>query len=163
MRILVFFAFGASLVLGVAACDDDDLLDPDEEFEASLTVGAEVPPVGTVTSASGSAEFDFDDDDDEMSYSITVSDITGVTAAHIHGPASTTQPAGVLVTLFIGPAGGTGDVDGQLVSDSFTETDEPNEVSMDSLLTLMRNGNAYVNVHTVVNPAGEIRGQISED
>lgn len=30
----------------------------------------------------------------------------------------------------------------------------------DSLLVLMRNGHAYVNVHTVAQPAGEIRGQV---
>jgi len=31
---------------------------------------------------------------------------------------------------------------------------------MDSLAVLLRNGNAYVNVHTAANPNGEIRGQI---
>jgi len=33
-------------------------------------------------------------------------------------------------------------------------------VGYDSLLVLMRNGMAYVNVHTAANPAGEIRGQL---
>jgi hypothetical protein len=31
---------------------------------------------------------------------------------------------------------------------------------MDSLLVLLRNGNAYINIHTAANPDGEIRGQI---
>jgi hypothetical protein len=31
---------------------------------------------------------------------------------------------------------------------------------MDSLLTLMRRGRTYVNVHTEANPNGEIRAQI---
>jgi hypothetical protein len=31
---------------------------------------------------------------------------------------------------------------------------------MDSLLSLMRRGRTYVTVHTVTNPAGEIRAQI---
>ncbi len=34
-------------------------------------------------------------------------------------------------------------------------------ISFDDLLSAMRNGNAYVNVHTKVYPAGEIRGQVS--
>ena len=151
----------AALVLGLAACDDDDPTGPDEEFIAEMTVAAEVPPVQVVTNASGTTRFDLDDD--EMSYTIDVANITGVLAAHIHGPAGTGQPAGVLVTLFSGPQGGTGLVNGQLVSDSFTETDNPTVVSMDSLLVLMRNGQAYVNVHTVANPPGEIRGQIRSE
>jgi len=33
-------------------------------------------------------------------------------------------------------------------------------VKYDSLLVLLRNGQAYVNVHTTANPGGEIRGQL---
>ena len=33
---------------------------------------------------------------------------------------------------------------------------------MDSLVVLMRNGMAYLNVHTTAFPGGEIRGQIVE-
>jgi hypothetical protein len=33
-------------------------------------------------------------------------------------------------------------------------------VSLDSLRVLFNNGNAYVNVHTSVNPGGEIRDQV---
>lgn len=150
----------AAMLLGIAACDDDPF-ESDEEFLANLTVAAEVPPVQVVTGASGSARFEFDED--EMTYAIDVENITGVTAAHIHGPASTTQPAGVLVTLFAGPPGGTGAVNGRLETGSFTETDQPSVVSMDSLLVLMRNGQSYINVHTVANPPGEIRGQIQTD
>mgnify|MGYP006149350299 CR=1 FL=1 len=36
-------------------------------------------------------------------------------------------------------------------------------VSYDSMLSLIRNGNAYVNIHTVARPAGEVRGQIVRD
>ena len=151
----------AAFVLGLAACDDPT--ETDEEFIAEMTIAAEVPPVQVVTSASGTARFEFDEDDDEMSYTIDVANVTGVRAAHIHGPASTSEPAGILVTLFSGPQAGTGTVNGRLESGTFSETDNPTVVSMDSLLVLMRNGQSYVNVHTVANPAGEIRGQIQTD
>jgi hypothetical protein len=32
-------------------------------------------------------------------------------------------------------------------------------VTLDSLMVLIRTGNAYVNVHSTTYPAGEIRGQ----
>lgn len=151
----------AAVLLALVACNDDDPIGPDEEFSATLTVGAEVPPVAVMTNASGSADFEFDDG--EMSYTIDVANITGVTASHIHGPAAAGAPAGVLVTLFVGPQGGTGVVNGRLETGSFTQTDVPATVSMDSLRVLMRAGLTYVNVHTVANPPGEIRGQIQED
>lgn len=147
-----------TLVLGIAACDydDDDPTGTDETFAATLG------PEGSVqTSATGTATFELDGG--IVSYVITVSDITDVTAAHIHGPAAASANAGVIVPLFAAPSGGTGDVEGQLVASTFTAADiTASGVSMDSLLVLMRNGQSYVNVHTAVNPGGEIRGQITE-
>ena len=35
------------------------------------------------------------------------------------------------------------------------------KISFDSLVVLMGNGMAYVNVHTNANPGGDIRGQIA--
>jgi hypothetical protein len=152
----------AALVVGMAAaCDDeDDLTDPDAEFSASLTGAAEVPPVDT--DATGSATFDLNDA--VMSFTVDVSNITGVTASHIHGPAAAGANAGVIVPLFAGPEGGTGAISGELASGTFTAADiTATGVSMDSLLVLMGNGNAYVNVHTVEHSPGEIRGQIVVD
>jgi hypothetical protein len=84
---------------------------------------------------------------------MSVSDITGVTAAHIHGPATVTQNAGVLVPLTTPTA--------PTVTGSFTGADiTASGVSADSLLVLLRAGLTYVNVHTSANPPGEIRGQL---
>jgi hypothetical protein len=33
---------------------------------------------------------------------------------------------------------------------------------LNSLLVLMRSGNAYVNIHTSAYPSGELRGQIAK-
>lgn len=101
-------------------------------------------------------------EDGVVAYSIDVADITAVTAAHIHDPAGANATAGIIVPLFAGPEGGTGEVNGELVASTFTAANITNDaVSMDSLLVLMRNGQSYVNVHTTANPAGEIRGQVT--
>jgi hypothetical protein len=36
-------------------------------------------------------------------------------------------------------------------------------IDANTLISHLNSGQAYVNVHTVTNPGGEIRGQISED
>lgn len=140
-----------ALVGGFVACDDDPTGDDTEEFAATLTGS---------TGASGSAAFVLEDG--VVSYTIDVASITDVSAAHIHGPAGAGEGAGVIVPLYAAPSGGTGAVDGRLVTATFTAGDiTAAAVSMDSLLVLMRNGQSYVNVHTAANPGGEIRGQIT--
>ncbi len=157
MRSFVRAGIVLCVVLGTVACDDDE--EPDERFIANMTGAAERPdPVDT--DASGTARFERDGG--VVSYTLDVEDITGVVAAHIHGPADSNTPAGVIVTLFTGPAGGTSTVNGRLEEGSFSET-EVATISMDSLLVLMREGQSYVNVHTTEHLPGEIRGQIQED
>ena len=91
-----------------------------------------------------------------ITYSVLVSLLSGpATAAHIHGPADEGNSADAIVSLAITSSAQSGTV----VSGSFTATANSN-VTMDSLLVLMRNGFAYVDVHTAAHPDGEIRGQI---
>ena len=155
-----------SLVLApmLAACDDDEDVD---RFVATLSGQNENP--ARTTPASGTAEFEVRGDN-SIVFTLDATNIRNVTAAHIHGPAPTTGNAGVIVDLFI-PAGATGAVNGRLASGTLTSTNAGNAVDLDSLLVLMSNGNAYVNVHTNDGvaptntgpgdfPGGEIRGQI---
>jgi hypothetical protein len=67
-------------------------------------------------------------------------------AAHIHGPASTTNSAGVLVGLNT-PSGTEGTISGSL-------TLTPQE------LAFILAGKTYINLHTEAHQGGEIRGQI---
>ena len=160
-------ALTALLTLGAltaAACDDDD--NPTggggttETFSATLTGDAE-RPTPVVTTATGSAGFTLvtgtgTNPTRTVTYSVTVNGLSGpATAAHIHGPADTDNAAGIIVPLTVTGTGTTGSI----VSGSFTATGNAT-VSMDSLVVLLKNGNAYVNVHTAANPDGEIRGQI---
>lgn len=157
---LAISALLACAAVTMVACDDDN--EPTgggntpETFTATLAGADEVPPV--TTTATGSAGFTATPGTSAttVTYSVTVNGLTGpAVAAHIHGPADVNTAAGVIVPLTIT---GTG-TSGAIIGGSFTSTGNAN-VSMDSLLVLLRNGNAYVNVHTALHPDGEIRGQI---
>jgi Cu/Zn superoxide dismutase len=86
--------------------------------------------------------------------------------AHIHGPATTAQNAGVLVTLCGGPApamAATCPFDAS-TSTMTLEGDIPatlvQGVTPPTFISHLRGGLTYINVHTALNPAGETRGQI---
>ena len=156
--------------------DDDRGDDGDEgatSFESTLSGDDEVPAVET--DAEGEVEFDFDREDDELAYEIDLEDIEAITQAHIHlGGSDENGPVVATLLRF------TENVDGSGEGAPFTPEDDDYEAegtltaddviardgfdgSLEALIQAMRAGNAYVNVHTVANPSGEIRGQIEAD
>ena len=132
---------------------------PGDLFAATALSGGKERPTPVVSTASGSATFELINST-TVKYSLAVTGITGATMAHIH--TAVADSAGpVAVTLFTS-ATPTGPLTGTLASGSFTSANiQQAGVSLDSLLTLMRRGLTYVNVHTVLNPSGEIRDQIA--
>lgn len=108
----------------------------------------QVTPVST--GATGSATFSLSGN--ALDFELTVADIDEATAAHIHlGAEGVAGP--VLVPLFNGPTTGLG-FTGRL-ADGVVQV-------ADSVIAHMRAGDTYVNVHTVANPPGAIRGQIQQ-
>lgn len=157
------------LVALLAACDSDEPSSPvAERWSAPLSGANEVPPVSTA--ASGSATFEAVDDT-AIAYTVTASNLTGVTMGHIHTGAAGAN-GGVIVWLLppngTQPQAASGPVDGTLATGRITQGwirgvgGQP-PISLDSLRRLMRSGNAYVNVHTSTHGAGEIRGQIQSN
>jgi hypothetical protein len=96
---------------------------------------------------------------DLLLFRLDVADMVDVRAAHVHGPAPIGENAGVRVDLYTPPDGTTFTGSGTVAQG--VAPAPRGGLALDSILVLMRNGNAYVNVHTVVNPGGEIRGQIA--
>lgn len=141
-------AVAALALLTGAACNESDAT----VFTSQLSGANEVPPRSTA--ASGAAGITIDGQ--TINFSIEVSNISNVTAAHIHtGSASVTGP--VRVTLFAGPTTsvtGTG-----ILASGSVPSSAVTGITFDQLVSEMRAGNAYVNVHTTQFPAGEIRGQ----
>jgi hypothetical protein len=147
----------AFIALGALACGDDEE-EPtgpvQEQFSVTLD-GASERPDPVTTTATGTATLSFTGSG-SITYSVTVSGLmSDPVGAHIHGPADVNTAAGIIVGLT--PLANL--VTGTLVSGTITGTDVPT-ISLDSLKVLLRNGNAYINVHTADNEAGEIRGQI---
>ncbi len=153
---LLFVTAPLAALLAAAACSDDEPTTPEtQNYAASLSGAGESPAIST--GATGTATFTRDGS--TVQYTLEVHDITGVTAAHIHtGAAGANGPVAVPLFAATTPV----DIaDGELISSSFDEADiTVEEIGLDSLLVLMGNGGAYVNVHTEAHPAGEIRGQI---
>jgi hypothetical protein len=126
-----------------------------ETFTADLTVDAEVPPVTTPSEGSGSAEVTISDDESEISYEVSYQGLTGdATASHIHFGAADVAGA-VMLPLAHGPS----PFSGTLTEADFTPVDGGPQ-SYAEALDAIRDGNAYVNIHTEANAPGEIRGQL---
>lgn len=141
-----------------------------KKFVASLNGRSEVP--ARDTAARGSATFAWNADAGGFDFTLTVMDISNVTASHIHcGAAGVNGPIGV--TLYMGMAG-SGPISGTIAQGTLTAPDPGNAcgwADMQAVASAMQSGNAYVNVHTNDGvaptntgpgdfPGGEIRGQV---
>lgn len=144
--------------LALMACEGNG--DDDEQFRATLSGAGEVP--ANASAATGTARFTVNGS--QLDYTLDVQNINGAIAAHIHnGAVGVNGPP--VVFLFQQAAPGATVAGGSLASGSVDASDmiATAGVSYDSMLSLIRRGNAYVNVHTTARPAGEIRGQIVVD
>ncbi|MEX0863257.1 MAG: CHRD domain-containing protein [Acidimicrobiia bacterium] len=129
-----------------------------KNFRAHLSGGDEVPAVDS----GGQGQAIFRVDGDQVHYMLIVAHLDEITQAHIHCAAAGVNGP-VKVFLFgLVPTGV--DSNGILSMGSFTAEDFtgacPGIETIDDLVAAMASGGAYVNVHTIDFPGGEIRGQI---
>jgi glucose/arabinose dehydrogenase len=132
-----------------------------DEFRATMTGAEEVPPVET--QASAVADFRLNGDG-TLSYELRATGpIVGAMMAHIHLGARGVN--GPVVTFLYGPTAPTDFAAGDLIS-SGTITDasviaRPRfNPTVAELVERLRQGRAYVNLHTEAHMGGEVRGQI---
>jgi len=108
-----------------------------------MSGAAEETPTGSTGTANGVLSFI----GNQMFYDIPYSGLeSNAIAAHIHGPASTTNSAPVLVP-FATPSGTEGTISGSVVL-------TPEQ------LAFVLAGKTYLNIHTLAHQSGEIRGQV---
>jgi hypothetical protein len=112
--------------------------------------GANERPAPIATSGQGAATLILDNN--QLKLDLNYYGLSGApTAAHIHGPATTEQFAGVLVgidSLGVTPLAASGRYSGSVT------------LTAEQILNLL-DGLTYLNIHTGLNTGGEIRGQIT--
>lgn len=171
-------AAAALLLPGAAAFAQDDGIDDDFGFGALLSGAQEpVPPEepstpspGVQTQMTGAIQVRFAPDLSSLDFRLVVQNGVGVTVSHLHcGRAGENGP---IVVPLSQPNEQGMDVSGVLGEGTLTNAEiaasaaQCEEVigrpvrNIASLAAAAVEGLIYANVHTVANPAGEIRGQL---
>ena len=156
MRVSRGFTVLAAVALLGVACEDDATGIPAglEVYTANLT-GANERPTAVTTTATGHAIVTILGDSLITWEVIIDSPIDSITLGHIHRFNPDTGFGGVVVQLAPAPTGldfsGTATI-GTLAKGSAD--------AVDSSFAIIRDGRAYVNIHTRVNGGGEIRGNL---
>lgn len=137
-------------------------------FVAPLNPGEEVPSPDLTETRNPTGNAVLRLNGNELSYKLIAANIRNVTQSHIH--CGLTGVAGPVVAFLFGFVADGVDPNGILAQGTVTPANViprpdseacPGGVAdFDDMIAQMRAGNAYVNVHTIQNPAGEIRGQI---
>jgi hypothetical protein len=132
-------------------------------FVAVATGSQEVPAVDT--GGHGVGVFTIDRDESHIRFMVVVNKLDDVVAAHLH----------------VAPPGENGDIVAWVYPDGPPPTLIPGTFrgvlargviaeddvvpvgaieSLDDLIEAIRSGDVYLNIHTVANPGGEVRGQL---
>ena len=128
-------------------------------YTTHLTGASERPAVDT--KAVGQTVLRLSRDGTELRYRLIVANIDDVTQAHIHVGAEDVN--GPVVAFLFGFVAEGVTTNGVLATGTITSDDLVGPLagmSLADLVAALDSGGAYVNVHTLEHPGGEIRGQI---
>jgi hypothetical protein len=143
---LTAFVFFTAVILSSCAKDRDTTI---SNNNINLT-SSQVVPAAT-SSATGRAEISLNFKTNLFNYKITWNGLSSaVTSIHIHGIADVGQPAAIVQNITGFSTATSGSYSGSLPVDNVV-------VKEDVLIS----GRYYVDIHTVNNPQGEIRGQLT--
>lgn len=130
-------------------------------FKATLTTEAELHDV-IGSNAHGSAILGLTPTG--VRFQVAVNGLSGdALSAHIHGPADETQNAPPVVTLCGNPppsVTGACVMENGVLKIQGTITNQLVGMTNAEFISALNSGLLYVNVHTALNPAGEVRGQL---
>lgn len=128
-------------------------------FAAILRGRNEVPPVRTIST--GHVTFRLSESGNQLRFVLVVRNINRVTQAHIHlGRRGVNGP---VVAFLFGPNRSGVSFRLGVIRGTISRNDLAGPLrglSLRNLIREFRQGNAYVNVHTIQHPDGQIRGQV---
>ena len=178
----VLFLATVATVNHLTASDDRDR-NRDDRLRTALKGFNEVPVV--LTGASGRFKAKIADDDQSIDFELSFSGLQGtITQSHIHvaqkdvngvivlwlcETAANPAPASVAANVVTCPQEAVDQfaITGTLTAADVVQPAPPTAPTqqiltgeLDDVITAIRAGHAYVNVHTNLSPGGEIRGQI---
>lgn len=150
-RVLTVFA--TVTLLGLACSDDSTGIPAGLEVFTATLNGANEAPTPVTTTATGHATVTILGDS-LVSWEVIIdSPIDSVIAGHIHRRAADSVAGNVQIN-FAPPATGIG------FTGTVTLGTNTPAGAADSIFAIMREGRAYVNIHTRLNQGGEIRGTL---
>lgn len=145
--IIPLMALSMACIITSCDKDDDDIDDKTYTISGSASGSQEVPAVAT--SATGALSGSYNAKTNLLTYNITWTGLSGnVVVAHFHGPADPGVSANPIHDISIMTNGMTGSTSASVTVADSTESH-------------LINGKLYYNLHTVLYPGGEIRGQVS--
>jgi hypothetical protein len=159
------------LVVASALGCDETTSPSSTTYTANLTAAAEVPPPTGSPTATGTATMTLTA---ERVLTVTVNVVGNLTSnvsmSHIHGPAAAGATATIVLDFVPSMTSviNAGTRTGTIVSATYdlntlaVSSTGVLRVTADALIDMMNAGTAYVNVHSVTNASGEIRGQIAK-
>jgi hypothetical protein len=139
-----------SAVCALTSCDkEDDDVNNDKTYAISGNASGSQETPAVTTSATGTLSGSYDSKTNMLTYSISWSGLSGnATVAHFHGPALAGVAANPIHDISIATNGINGTASGTITLADSTESH-------------LLNGKLYYNLHTVMHPNGEIRGQVT--
>jgi hypothetical protein len=159
------FLAAVPLFVSPAIAQQQNPQTPRHEFRAELRGATEVPL--TLSGASATLQLTISDDDSSVHFVLQYQGVVApVTASHIHIGQPNVNGG---VTVFFCGGGGRPDCppEAATIEGDFTAADviglpaqtlDPNDLA--AVLSAIRAGETYANLHTMTSPGGEIRGQI---
>ena len=168
-----------TLGLYLTGCSNEPLLDTQEaalktsvsdksnanrwtqlHFNASLNGENSVPAKDT--KAVGEVIVTISKDESSVHYKVMVANIENVTASHFH-MAPPGSNSGIVVPLFANPnPQPSGPMNGIMAEGDITASNVVGALAgnLAGFIEAIRSGNIYINIHTMQNPGGEIRGNL---
>lgn len=138
------------------------LLATTSQLRADFISAATLSPAAdgaTNSRGSGMATVDYSAMNNDFTYTLAWANLTGnATMAHIHyGAPGVNGP--IVVPFFMMTMPGTDTLTGTLTQADVTPAAGINTIA--DVAAAIESGNAYVNIHTMMYPAGELRGQLA--